>query len=450
MSLHLRLILASTLVLAAFLGLTGVALERAFREAVLANAQERMQAEIYGLLAAAHIDDDGHLRMPERLPEGRYSTPGSGLYALITNSAGRVLWRSDSLQGITIHIPQPPLPGDALFQERVPMAGGGEVMLLAFGVTWEWGEERFLELAFYVAESRQPLEAELAGFRRNLWGLLGLVALVLLAVQGLILRWGLAPLREVAQELGEVEAGRRQRLSGSYPRELLPLTSDINQLLQSSQERITRYRHTLADLAHSLKTPLAVLRTGLEERHTPPELLEQLERIDHTIEYQLKRAATAGGSLVVTPIDPERTARRLVAALDKVYHEKEVRFALEIPPGIRVHLEEGDLNEILGNLLDNASKWCRKRVRLRITPGEEGLVIEVEDDGPGVPAELQQAILHRGVRADEINEGQGLGLAVVREIVEDVLGGRIEIGSSELGGALFRVVIPDEGLVVLR
>ncbi|RME34404.1 MAG: hypothetical protein D6786_05010 [Gammaproteobacteria bacterium] len=450
MSLHLRLILASTLVLAAFLGLTGVALERAFGEAVLASARERMQAEIYGLLAAARIDEEGRLQMPQRLPEGRYATPGSGLYALITSSNGRVLWRSDSLQGLTIHIPPPPLPGDSLFQERVPLAGGGEVMLLAFGVTWEWGNERFRDLAFYVAETRQSLEAELAEFRRSLWGHLALVAVVLLAVQGLILRWGLAPLREVAQELGEVEAGRRQRLGGDYPRELLPLTSDINQLLQSSQERITRYRHTLDDLAHSLKTPLAVLRAGLEARDTPPELLEQLERIDRTVEYQLKRAATAGGSLVVTPIDPERIARRLVAALDKVYHEKEIRFSLEIPEGVRLHLEEGDLNEILGNLLDNACKWCRKRVRLRIASGEEGLVIEVEDDGPGVPPELQQAILHRGVRADEINEGQGLGLAVVREIVEDVLKGRIEIGTGELGGALFRVVIEQPGVVVTR
>jgi two-component system sensor histidine kinase PhoQ len=301
-----------------------------------------------------------------------------------------------------------------------------------------------------VAETRDILASQVAHFRRSLWGWLVAAALGLLLVQGLVMRFGLAPLRRVGAELADIESGTRQRLSAHYPRELTTLTEGINAFIDSGRGRLERSRHALAELAHSLKTPLAVLRSQLDGGASMQEmhdtLAEQTTRMHRTIDYQLQRAAASGPTPLAPAVDVASVVVRLEDSLGKVYAHKKLRMDLDIAAGIGFHGDEGDLMEILGNVLDNACKWAGSRVRVRVAIERDGaqaqLSLRVDDDGPGIPAQQLNAVLARGVRADTTTPGHGIGLAVVRDIVIDVYGGQLAVGASDLGGAAVTIRIP--------
>jgi two-component system sensor histidine kinase PhoQ len=439
---------AATAVLAAFLGLTGVALDRAFQNSVLELSRERLEARIFLLLGAADVDRRGRLDMPPALPESRLSSPGSGAYAAVRTVEGELLWQSESSLGIVIPYPRAGRPGVTAFGEVIATSGE-TVLAQSYPVAWELasGEERVL--VFQAAESRAGVDAQIGVFRRALWTWLVGAALLLLAAQAAVLLWGLSPLRRVAREIEEIEAGEREALAGDYPRELEGLTTNLNALIRSGHARLQRYRDSLSDLAHSLKTPLAVLRGSTEEvpEQTREVIREQVDRMNQTIEYQLQRAAASGRSALATPVEVAPVAERIGRTLDKVYADKALAIDLDIDEGAVFVGDPGDLTELIGNLMDNACKWARQAVRLRVANVDgEGrsrgrLQIAVEDDGPGI-AEAQRArVLERGVRADSLVPGQGIGLAVVREMVEEVYGGRIEIADSGLGGALVRLTL---------
>jgi two-component system sensor histidine kinase PhoQ len=449
LSLNARLTLAASLVLVAFLGLTGLALERAFRDAGLAAVKDRLQGQIYTLIAAAELHDDGRLSMPDALPDGRLSSPDSGLYARITAADGKVLWQSPSVLGMRIPYPVTAAEGIAAF---APVTAGDGLLLygLTFSVQWEIGAGQSSHLSFQVAETRDILASQVAHFRRSLWGWLVAAALGLLLVQGLVMRFGLAPLRRVGAELADIESGTRQRLSAHYPRELTTLTEGINAFIDSGRGRLERSRHALAELAHSLKTPLAVLRSQLDGGASMQEmhdtLAEQTTRMHRTIDYQLQRAAASGPTPLAPAVDVASVVVRLEDSLGKVYAHKKLRMDLDIAAGIGFHGDEGDLMEILGNVLDNACKWAGSRVRVRVAIERDGaqaqLSLRVDDDGPGIPAQQLNAVLARGVRADTTTPGHGIGLAVVRDIVIDVYGGQLAVGASDLGGAAVTIRIP--------
>ena len=447
LSLNARLTLSAGLVLVAFLGLTGLALERAFRQAGLAAAQDRLQGQVYTLLAAAEVDGGRGLVMPLALPDARLSSPDSGLYARVVDDTGNVLWRSPSLLDIRIPFPVPAAGGVAEFAP-ITAADGRGLYAMSFSVQWELGAGGERRLAFQVAESRDILGTQLRHFRRSLWGWLGAAALALILVQGLVLRFGLAPLRRVAAELADIESGTGQYLSSDYPRELRTLTERINGFIASGRDRLDRSRNALAELAHSLKTPLAVLRSLVDGDPDHAEvrdtLADQTTRMHHTIDYQLQRAATSGPTPLAPPVDIGRLAHRLGDSMLKVYGQKSLQVDIEVADGAAFRGDEGDLMELLGNLLDNGCKWARQRVRVRVgmTDDGEGLTLEVHDDGPGIPADQADAVLGRGVRADASIPGHGIGLAVVRDIVVAAYGGEVRIGVSDLGGALVSVHIP--------
>ena len=449
LSLNARLTLAASLVLVAFFGLTGLALERAFRDAGLAAVQDRLRGQVYTLLAAAELENGARLVMPRALPEARYSSPDSGLYARVSYSQGQVLWQSPSLLGFRIPFPATRADGVA---ELAPLnaSDGRALYALSFSVTWELAAERTRHLSFEVAEARDIFGTQMAHFRRSLWGWLGAAALALLLVQGLVLRYGLAPLRRVAAELADIESGTTQRLSVNYPRELEKLTEHINAFIKSGRGRLERSRNALAELAHSLKTPLAVLRSALDTDANPDELRRTLEeqtaRMHRTIDYQLQRAAASGPTPLAPGVDVAPLLARLKDSLLKVYAGKTLSMEFDVDAGLAFHGDEGDLMEILGNLLDNACKWASGRVTVRAEhtrdeDGGVGLTLRVHDDGPGIPPDKADAVLARGVRADATTPGHGIGLAVVREIVVEVYGGEISVGVSDLGGAAVTVRI---------
>lgn len=445
-SLSRRLALVAACVLAGFLGLTGSVLDRAFRVSVEDAVREKLQVQIYLLLSAAEMDKTGRLWMPDVLPEPKLSSPASGLYAAIARPGGLAIWQSLSVAGRKIQYPTAGEGGEPVFA----LVEAGDVYALTYPVTWELadGGERSLELR--VAETRAAADAQVGRFRRSLWTWIGLAALALLAVQAAVLRWGLAPLRRLAGEIRDIEGGARVGLGDAYPRELLAVTRNLNALLASGGARLQRYRDSLADLAHSLKTPLAVLRSVADDR-LPKEqramVIEQVERMDQAIAYHLQRGAAAGRTLLSASVDPRDALGRIGASLSKVYAAKSVALDVAVEPGTTFLGDPGDLIEILGNLLDNAFKWSRGQVRVRVRSIEAGdsarrrLIVEVEDDGPGIPERHRRRVLERGGRADELVPGQGIGLALVRDMVEKAYGGSIALDTSPLGGALVRVLV---------
>lgn len=449
MSLNSRLLVTASVVLAAFLGLTGLTLDKAFRESALAAARDRLQAQVYLLLSAAEMDEGGGLSLPDTLPEARFASPASGLFGEVVGSGGEPVWRSASTMSFDISYPSAAYTGEAAFTP-FEIDGGPTVFALSFGVTWELDGNAESRYEFRVAESTDSFTDQVAGFRRGLWGWLIAAAAVLLVLQGLILRWGLAPLRRVASEISEIEAGQRHELGSDYPKELRRLTLNLNALISHGRTRLRRYRNALDDLAHSLKTPLAVLRGAADSEASTEELRttmrEEIERMDRTVDYQLHRAAASGRTPLATAVPVVLTARRLASSLEKVYADKRLELEIRIDEATAFNGDEGDLTEILGNLLDNACKWAEHRVVLSsptVPAANDGsaVTLVIEDDGPGIPEAQLAIVLERGGRSSSHRAGQGIGLAVVREIVEELYGGSLVLDKGSLGGARVQLTL---------
>ena len=445
-SLHTRLLLAATLVLAGFIGATGLTLDKAFRVSARASTQERLQSYIYALLAATGEDERGRMVPPRRIPEPRFSKPDSGLYAVIARPDGVPLWRSGSLAGRSVDIVQQQAPGQREFRQFT--RSDTDLYAISFGVAWvdyAKGEELY---TFAVAEDTAAFEEQIDSFRTTLWSWLGAMAVVLLLAQGLILRWGLRPLRTVESDLQRIEQGRAEHLTGIYPKELTGLTSSLNSLIEHIKRVQTRYRNSLDDLAHSLKTPLALLqsfseRTAAESGQEHRLVREQVERMDEIIEHQLQRAAVSGRATLASAVPLQPVLERLLRSLDKVYRDKQVDVSRDLDPAATFYGDEADLTEALGNLLDNAYKYCSSQVRVCVrsesrAASGHGLEISIEDDGHGIDPGMIDTVLQRGKRMDETVPGHGIGLSMAREIIT-VYGGELTIASGDLGGALVRV-----------
>ncbi|HEY0178300.1 MAG TPA: ATP-binding protein, partial [Dokdonella sp.] len=264
-----------------------------------------------------------------------------------------------------------------------------------------------------------------------------------------VLRWSLAPLRKVAADLARVERGVQEHLASAYPAELSGLTASLNNFIDAERERVKRYRNTLSDLAHSLKTPLAVMRSQLETGSEGDALrwtvLEQVGRMDEIVAYQLSRAATSGHQTFATPLPIEPFAEEIVRSLEKVYARKAILCEFDIDANARFRGDQGDLLELFGNLLENAFKWARHRVTLSARPlrlgagARAGLELAVEDDGPGIAEDQVERLLQRGVRGDERVQGHGIGLSIVQDILKAYHGELVVDRSPTLGGARFLV-----------
>ena len=461
LSLHARQLLAASLGLVAFLGLTGVALDQAFRRTAISNLQERLQNDAYAYLGEFEFTRDGELIEPPpgQAPDARYLQPGSGLYAVARGKTLR--WNSPSVLGRVLPEPELLKPGEQRF-DPPPLsfvdAEGltHQVYRFTYGLAWEQGEigqpSTVTRFTIAIYEDAEQLERQVGVFRRSLWGYLGLAAMLLLLVQMLVLRWSLQPVRNLERELGRVRRGVADRLSGRHPPELQQITDSINGLIESEHKNLDQSRNTLADLAHSLKTPLAVMRSRLDSGAGEDELRRevgaQVQRMSEIVSYQLSRAARSGHALFSAPIAIEPRAEEIVASLEKVYLGKGVFCEFEVDADASFFGEIGDLQELMGNLLENAFKWARQRVLLTVKTEpavgnrRPGVFLAVEDDGPGIPQEQVERLLQRGVRGDERVQGHGIGLAIVQDIVRAYRGELKVETSAELGGARFTVHFP--------
>ncbi len=443
-----RLLWATAAVAAGTLILTALALEAAFERSARTSAETHLQSHVYMLLGTAEPGAEGGLAFSD-LPEPRLNAPGSGLYARVSGAGGEI-WRSVSALGIELP-PAPPGLAGQFSTSRVEDVAGDDLIVVSLPVDWETEDGRHLDFRFQVAEAEAGLRTEMAAFRRSLWAWLAAGGGALLLVLWLVLQWSIRPLRRVLRELREVETGRRKRLSDHHPLELRRVVHHLNEFIAHSEERLRRQRDATSNLAHSLKTPLALLRGAVEDQAPAPRLramvADIVERMDRTVEYQLRRAAAMGYAPLSQGLRAKPPLQRLVAALRKVHADSKLGIELRVAEGTVFPGDEADLTEIAGNLLDNACKWARKYVFLSVEPvrgsnGAVALELTVEDDGPGVPTSEVARILQRGVRLDPERPGTGIGLAVVHELVHEVYGGELAIDRGPLGGARVRARFP--------
>jgi two-component system sensor histidine kinase PhoQ len=439
-SIRARLMLGATLVLIAFVAGAGVAVQRAHADSVLAGRYAQLQSTVYQLLADAELDARGSLVMPASFPEPRLTLPGSGLYARIVNASRHEQWQSPSSVGMA-----PPFLRDVevgQWRTGVVGAGGHSYLASAYGVHWAVGAQA-LPLMLFVLEDKAELDREVAVFEHTLWTWLGGAAALLLLSQTVLLSWGLAPLRRVADAIREVENGEQSEVTGSYPAEIAVLTDNLNTLIKQERQRQTRYREALSFLAHSLKTPLAVLRNAASEPASEPDSLpgvvaQQVAHMDAVVQYQLGRAAARGSSRFVPRLLLAPVLQRLRESLLKVHADKGLQFRLDCPPDLAWRIDNGDALELLGNLMDNASKWARRQVAVSLHRQADELRLRVDDDGPGF--DDTEAILQIHVRGDEQVPGHGVGLAIVKDLVASH-DGELKLSRSDLGGARVDIVL---------
>ena len=413
--------------------MTGIVLDKGFRENVEQSQMENLRTQIYALLATAELDDAEYLKLPEQNMEPRLNISESTLHARVITANKKTVWQSESMLNTNIPFSNNYKVGEFSFSDiATNKESYTAVNFAAIWLTVE-GEDTYI---FQVAENKSIFDSQIYLFRKSLWSWLAGVSFILIVIQTLILRWGLKPLRHVAEDLIKIEQGKEKKLNGEYPQELTPLTNNLNQLIESSQQQLTRYRDALGNMAHSLKTPISVLQgiintTSNKDKSTA---LEQLATINNIVEYQLQRAAAVGKLQFSEATLLQPITHKIINTLQKVHCDKNITTQLSIPESLSVKVDQGDLYELLGNIIENAFKWCNKNISITAKHLNSQVHITIEDDGPGINREEQQRILLRGQRADQDTPGHGIGLAMVKEILL-LYKGEIMISKSELGGA---------------
>ncbi|MEJ2383227.1 MAG: ATP-binding protein [Xanthomonadales bacterium] len=442
-SLRNRAILAAVPVLAFALGLVGMAVDAANERVAVAALRDRMETTVYAVLAAMEVADDGAFTVAGDFADPRLLQPGSGLYVEVQGARDR--WRSPSSLGRAWPELDAVMAGQTVFAE--PPGTGGHYVF-RYGIGWQREDGAIEPFTVSVLVDAAEIARQTSAFRQGLWLSLLLAAGILVFAQGVILLWVFRPLRRVAQDVERIESGQAERLADDYPRELEPLARNVNRLLATEKSNQERIRNALDSLAHSLKTPLAVIRANLSRdgAASGDSVQDAVDEMQHLVATRLERAGRSARRTLAAPVAVRGPVLRVVRSLHKVHSQKMIEADVTLDESLRFYGEERDLLELAGNLLDNAFKYGRSRVRvggraIRSKSARPGLELVIEDDGPGIDADQRERLLQRGVRGDERVEGHGLGLAIVRELV-DAYGGALDIRESDLGGARVAVTIP--------
>lgn len=447
-SLRRRILVATFGTILIFLLLAGIALDNAFQRVLRNNVRIQLENLNYTLLSSAVLDGAGHIFVPQHLLPNDVKVPKSGLIAVVIDSDGAIEWRSPSSLGENLPLFTPLPPGETDFDAY--KGDRDEPFTYRFGSIWgdALNQDRFF--TFIVVKRKNAYLAQIKDFRETIIQWLGGGSLLILMVHFFLVLRELRPLKRVAKEIDAMEKGTSDHISGEYPTELALLTRRINQLIHNEREQLLRYRHGLDDLAHSLKTPLAVIRglqqEGLSEDKQSQQLEEQVSRMADIIDYQLKRAASAGRTtLGANQVKLCPILSKTLASLQKVYVDKKIEHMITCDKDLVFMGDKDDLYEIIGNISDNAFKWAKSLVvvhcAIKTHEKAKRLFITVQDDGPGFSPTSEQEITRRGVRADEQVPGQGIGLAVVQNIVQGY-DGELHTGKSKLGGALIELSFP--------
>lgn len=396
--------------------------------------REDLKDETQTLLVALVRGQNG-VQLDERRLDPTFQRPFSGHYFRI--DFADETWRSRSLWDRDL-----PKPARAGLQDGLGDGPRGQLLLVYRGDYQRFGQ-RF---SISVAQDYTPI---LESFRRLQWLGLGLGAaalLLILLAQRYTVRSALRPLERVREQIAQLQQGRRTELDSLVPQELEPLVAQVNHLLSHTEDTLKRSRNALGNLGHALKTPLAVLvsLSEREELRDQPELQatlrEQLAQIRQRLERELGRARLAGEALPGAHFDCAAELPGLFSTLGMI-HSHGLKLEWQAEPGLCLPWDREDLLELLGNLLDNACKWADAEVRLSLVQEGEGYRLWVDDDGPGIAPERREAVLGRGTRLDEQVTGHGLGLGIVRDMVE-AWGGSLSLEDSPLGGLRVAISLP--------
>jgi signal transduction histidine kinase len=438
-SLTLRLVAAAGLWTAAALLAGGLVLSLLFRDYVKDTTDSRLSVLLENLVASTDVTASGRLALIQTPAEPRFSQPYSGWYWQISRKDGppirsRSLWDQALKPNLDVPVPT----------ERHFTGVGPDNQLLRM-------TERDIKLPgsddtyrFTVGMEQAEIDKDVKSFDQTLFWSLGALGIGLLTAVVLQVRYGLRPLRQVGRSLAAIRSGRARRLEEDFPSEIMPLIKELNSLLDHNAAVVERARTHVGNLAHALKTPLAVLQN--ESAQAPADLStkikSQTDIMRRYVDHYLVRARTAATGTVLgarAPIEP--VVDDLLRTLGRIYADRDIRVKLDGERKAVFRGERQDLEEMLGNLLENAFNWARARVVVNVAAESEMVAVSVEDDGPGISSERREAVFGRGKRFDESVPGSGLGLAIVRDMAE-LCGGSITLDDSPLGGLRATLRLP--------
>ena len=441
-SLQRRLLVAALgLVLLALLA-AGLSIGFVLHRFVRGQVDGRLDDRILSLVSDLGRDPAGQLALGRGLEAPPFDRPRSGWYWQVRR--GDEVLRSASLEGRDL--------GRDLDAPR-PRGRAGDGIRPADG-KGPWGEGLILRLRAIPGGPGEPTtlvvaSAPVAALRgpvlealRTLALCLGLLGLFLAGGALLQVRLGLRPLARLRADLAAVRSGRLARLSEGQPEEVRPLVEEMNALLDQNRAGLEAARAQVANLAHGLKTPLAALAVAVAERDRTGDLARLVEAMDRRLRHHLRRArsaAVAGPVRVRAPLGPHLADLR--AALLRLHAAKAIDLTLAVPQALAVACDPQDLDEMLGNLIENACQWCNAAVRVTAEAAGAGIVVSIEDDGPGLSADEAEAVLARGRRLDESLPGNGFGLPIAAELA-GLYGGGLALGRSRLGGLAARLTLP--------
>lgn len=429
LSLKARSAIITLLALAIFTPLAILAIDKAYA-ATLKNAVfDQLKLTALMLISEFEFIDDAPT-MPIFVYDEKLNVSESGVYGFI-RWKNTLVWQSSSSDGMPLYVlPEPPESGQETFVET------DTTFVYAFTAEFQtdWG---FSPVHFFVVFEQEPYLLARRTFLKTLWGWMSVLNVGLFVCLLLGITLLLRPLTRLRHEIKRTISGEQTLIEKDYPVEFSPLTLSINTLIETEHAQRKRYKNSLSDLAHSLKTPLTV---ALGETKENANLQHPLLEIKAIIDRQLKRAsATSSG--FHKGIDLKPVVQKLLNAMSKVHAEKKLHLTQDIPMTTIVNMEQTDLLECLGNLVDNACKAAKKEVAITAQTQQTSLLISVEDDGPGIPVEQRTHLLTRGERLDTYEEGQGIGLAITLDIISSY-GGTLVIEASALKGAKITLHLP--------
>lgn len=434
-SLAFRLIVAAALWITAALAAGGVMISALFRDSVEDSFDARLSLHLDSLIAVSELDDSGNIALLRGLPDPRFDLPYSGWYWQISDHDGTALLRSRSLWDQVLELPAP-ASSSSVTAVEAPAPNRSTLRFRTIDVTLPDQPATAAPFRFAVAADTSELKAELRPFNMALIWSLGALGLGLAIAVGVQVRVGLRPLRRIRFALADIRAGRAERMAGDWPSEVRPLVRELDALLDHNAAVMDRARTHVGNLAHALKTPLAVLGNEAmrKEGPRPAALDRQVTVMRRWIDHYLARArAGATGTVLGARTPVAAVVEDLRRTLYRIHADKSLSIETDVAPGLAFRGERQDLEEMLGNLLDNACKWAKSEVALAASGHAGQLTLTIDDDGPGLPEGRRAEALGRGKRLDESAPGSGLGLAIVSDIA-GLYGGGLTLGHSPSGG----------------
>jgi signal transduction histidine kinase len=451
-SLSFRLMASSAIVALVLLLSAGLLLNTLFQQALERNFDQRLRATLDGLLANVELNEKGVPQLQGPISDNRFTLPLSGWYWQISLPDKKIAdIKSGSLLEKYLdvdpsHLQQRDADGVASFSS---IDGQGQQLRIIEQRLKLFGSSQ--DYSFVVAGNFDELKIEVTAFRQALLAVLGLLGAGLLAAILAQVKFALLPLAEMQHRLNDIRSGKIELLHDEFPQEIQPVADELNLLVQSNFEIIDRARMQVGNLAHALKTPISVLTNEARDSKAPlaKKVKEQIDVMRDQVNLYLDRARRAARAQTIgSATEVEPVLQSLARTLQRINRDRDLKIQVEAPTGLRFRGERQDLEEMIGNVMDNACKWAKseiivKAVQLPQKPddGRTWLVITVDDNGPGIPAEKRAEALKRGQRLDESKPGSGLGMSIIAETAS-MYSGKVELAQAAIGGLRVNLQLP--------